>query len=277
MQASPACCLQVSPSTCHLNTRSPLLPPCGIIGITLFLEFPVSNVRTVSDTKRAFYTIHTRPINSIYRRVVDELMVEMHLLTVNADFRYDPIYGLGVVTAFERFMQGYRPEQDKPSIFIALCKSLEDNPERYQQDAEDLRSEAVSIPVSDFLARSKQLSSESSGGLFGHLRSIAENPKFRYSRLFAIGLYTLLEIMSPDLVKDEQKRNEALTTLAEALNLSADKLQKDLELYRSNLEKFSQAQQVMADILQADRKKKEERAQAKDAVSTPPSSPESAG
>lgn len=201
-------------------------------------------------------------------------MVEMHLLTVNADFRYDPIYGLGVVTAFDRFMQGYGPEQDKPSIFIALCKSLEDNPERYQQDAEDLRSEAVSIPISDFLTRVKQLSSETAGGLFGHLRSIAENPKFKYNRLSAIGLYTLLEIMSPDLVKDEGQLNEALATLAEALNLSADKLQKDLELYRSNLEKMVQAQQVMADILQADRKKKEERAKAKDAIAAPPSPPE---
>lgn len=200
----------------------------------------------------------------------------MHLLTVNADFRYDPIYGLGVVTAFDRFMQGYRPEQDKSSIFIALCKALEDNPERYQQDAEDLRAEAVSIPISDFLTRVKQLGSETGGGLFGHLRSIAEHSSFKYSRLFAIGLYTLLEIMSPDVVKDEQKRNEALNTLAEVLNVSSDKLQKDLELYRSNLEKLSQAQQVMADILQADRKKKEERAKAKDALATPPSPPEAA-
>lgn len=203
-------------------------------------------------------------------------MVEMHLLTVNADFRYDPIYGLGVVTAFDRFMQGYQPDPDKSSIFIALCKSLEDNPERYQQDAEDLRSEAVSIPLSDFQTRVKQLSAETTSGLFGQLRSIAENPKFKYNRLSAIGLYTLLEIMSPEGVKDETQRNAALTTLAEALNLSADKLQKDLELYRSNLEKMVQAQQVMADILQADRKKKEERAKAKDAIATPPSPPEPA-
>ncbi|HAX86545.1 MAG TPA: photosystem II biogenesis protein Psp29, partial [Cyanobacteria bacterium UBA11370] len=66
----------------------------------------MNNVRTVSDTKRDFYNCHTRPINSIYRRVVEELMVEMHLLSVNVDFRYDPIYALGVVTSFNRFMQG---------------------------------------------------------------------------------------------------------------------------------------------------------------------------
>jgi photosystem II biogenesis protein Psp29 len=235
----------------------------------------VSNVRTVSDTKRAFYTLHTRPINSFYRRVVDELIVEMHLLSVNADFRYDPVYGLGVATAFDRFMQGYRPEQDKVSIFNAICQSLEQDPQKYRQDAEQLRSEAVSLSADDFLARVKQLNTESNGGLFGYLRSIAEQPTFKYSRLFAIGLYTLLEIMSPDLVKDETKRNNALTTLAEALNISFDKIQKDLELYRSNLDKIAQAQQVMSDILEADRKKKEERAKAKDAVVAPQDSQES--
>lgn len=201
-------------------------------------------------------------------------MVEMHLLSVNADFRYDPIYGLGVVTAFDRFMNGYRPEADKTSIFEALCRSLQDDPQKYRQNATALQSEAASFQVSDFLAQVKQLSVSQSDsqpdGLLKALRSIAENSKFKYSRLFAIGLYTLLEVMDADLVKEEKQRNEALQTLSEALNLSQDKMQKDLELYRSNLEKITQAQIVMEDILKADRKKKEDRAKAKDAIATPP-------
>jgi exonuclease VII small subunit len=76
--------------------------------------------------------------------------------------------------------------------------------------------------------------------------------------------------MNPELVKDEAKRNEAIQTLASGLKLSDEKMQKDLELYRSNLEKLSQARQVMEDILKADRKKKEERAKAKDLAATPP-------
>ena len=83
----------------------------------------MDNVRTVSDTKRDFYQTHTRPINSLYRRVVEELMVEMHLLSVNADFTYNPVYALGVVSAFDRFMNGYRPEKDLESIFGALCRA----------------------------------------------------------------------------------------------------------------------------------------------------------
>ncbi|MCU0568514.1 MAG: photosystem II biogenesis protein Psp29 [Oculatellaceae cyanobacterium Prado106] len=224
----------------------------------------MSTVRTVSDTKKAFYTHHTRPINSIYRRVVEELMVEMHLLSVNVDYRYDPIYGLGVVTAYERFMQGYRPEQDRTSIFNAICQSIGDEPQKYQQDAEQLKAEASSLPLPSFLEQVKQLGTSQAGGVLGMMRGIADNPTFKYSRLFAIGLYSLVETMDAEAAKDETKRNEALQTLSESLHLPFDKMQKDLELYRSNLEKITQAQIVMEDILKADRKKKEERAKAKE-------------
>jgi photosystem II biogenesis protein Psp29 len=236
----------------------------------------VSSVRTVSDTKRAFYTLHTRPINSIYRRVVEELMVEMHLLSVNADFHYNPIYGLGVVTTYDRFMQGYRPESDRVSIFNALCQSLPDDPQKYRGDAEQMLGLAAATNADEFLTQVKQLPNPTNwGGLMEVLKPIAENPGFKYSRLFAVGLYTLLETMNPELVKDEAKRNEALQTLAAGLKLSDDKMQKDLELYRSNLEKLSQARQVLDDILKADRKKKEERAKAKETVVTPPQDPPS--
>ncbi|MGB3755154.1 MAG: photosystem II biogenesis protein Psp29, partial [Rivularia sp. (in: cyanobacteria)] len=96
-------------------------------------------------------------------------------------------------------------------------------------------------------------------------------PSFKYSRLFAIGLYTLLESSDPEMVKDEKLRNEALKTIANSLNLSEDKLSKDLDLYRSNLDKMAQAAIVMADMVAADRKRREQRAQQSDTKVAPPS------
>jgi exonuclease VII small subunit len=60
--------------------------------------------------------------------------------------------------------------------------------------------------------------------------------------------------------------------MATAVNLSADKFQKDLELYRSNLEKMAQARAVLDDIVQADRKKREQQAESE---ATPPASDDS--
>lgn len=232
----------------------------------------MSNVRTVSETKRDFYKHHTRPINSIYRRVVEELMVEMHLLLVNVDFHYDPIYALGVVTSFNRFMQGYRPEKDQESIFAAVCQAVGGDPQQYQQDAERLKEMARGLSASQLISWfSSPTPLHGAQDLYTIVTAIASNPKFKYSRLFAIGLYSMLEQSDPELVKNQKQVAEALQQISQALHLDQDKLQKDLELYRSNLEKMAQVQTVIEDAIKADRKKREQRAQDKDKSATPPS------
>ena len=213
----------------------------------------MTNTRTVSDAKRAFYTLHTRPINSVYRRVVDELMVEMHLVTVNSGFVYTPIYALGVVTAYDRFMKGYRPDSDHASIFSALCKSVESDPVQLRNDRDKL------VASLEGLTWDTLTDASASADLQSEMNAIAGNAKFKYSRLFAIGLYTLLETIDADKLKDKEALNAVLGKVTGALNLSFDKVQKDLEIYQSNLEKMAAAQIVMADILAADRKKRDQR------------------
>ena len=218
----------------------------------------MNNVRTVSDTKRTFYTLHTRPINTIYRRVVEELMVEMHLLSVNVDFSYNAIYALGVVTTFDSFMDGYQPEQDKESIFRAICQAVEQDPQRYRQDASRLQALAVSLPVKDLIAGlSRANSLDQDGDLQQQLEAVATNSNFKYSRLVGVGLFALFVQSDHELMKDDKQKSEALKAIANGLNISEDKLIKDLELYSSNLEKMAQALIVMADILTADRKKRD--------------------
>jgi photosystem II biogenesis protein Psp29 len=243
------------------------------MGLSSPLCLPVNNLRTVSDTKRDFYNNHTRPINSIYRRVVEELMVEMHLLSVNVDFAYHPIYALGVVTSFERFMQGYRPERDRDSIFDALVRAVGEDSQKYKQDAERLKALAGRLSGQELIAWIVSPTPvDGAGELPDQIRAIANNPQFKYSRLFAIGLYTLLEVSDPSLVKDEKQRMDALNQVGQSLHLPTEKLHKDLDLYRSNLEKMAQVQIAMKDALEADRKKRDKRDQEKSmavAQSTP--------
>lgn len=233
----------------------------------------MNNIRTVSDTKKTFYSIHTRPINSIYSRVVEELMVEMHLVSVNVDFAYNPFYALGVVTAFDRFMQGYVSDTDKESIFSALIKAQEDDPQKYRADAQRLENFAKEMSSSEEMISWLSLESErhdNNSDLQECLKAIAHNPKFKYSRLFAIGLYSLLELADPELVKNESQRVEAFKKISTALNLPEEKLLKDLALYRDNLEKIVQTRRVIEEALQAGRKKREQNANEKGAVATPP-------
>lgn len=185
-------------------------------------------------------------------------MVEIHLLSVNTDFRYDPIFALGVVNAFERFMQGYKPESDKQSIFDALIKATGGDPIQYRQDAAKILDSVQALTIAEIIDQAAV--ADSGNFLLATLKAIAQQDQFKYSRLFAIGVYTVLVKADADAIKDEQQRNQVLQQLSELLHLSPDKFQKDLDLYRGNLDKFDQLLIAVADTLEADRKKRKDKA-----------------
>ena len=219
-------------------------------------------MKTVSDSKRAFYAAYPRPINSIYRRVIEELLVEMHLLSVNADFKPDPIYYLGIVTSFERLMQGYQPEPEKEKIFNALCTATDADAQTYKSQAGTLLSLADDKSIDELVEwLGNPTAEEDAGYIVEPIKAIADNENFKYSRPFGIGIYTLLEECDRELVKDIDKRNEKIDAIAEKFKISGEKMKKDLELYQGNLEKMDQLLKVIEDVLEASRKQREKRSQ----------------
>lgn len=190
-------------------------------------------------------------------------MVEMHLLSVSGDFIYDPIYALGIVTTYDTFMAGYRPEGDVEPIFSALCQAIGSSPEQYRNDAQFALGTVENTSLDDLNTILSSLEGASGEGLAEILKSVSEKDPFKYSRAFGIGFYTLLEKIDPELLKDKEKLMAFLKEAAESLSISFDKLQKDVELYTSNLDKMEQAKVLMAEMLEAERKKREERATAK--------------
>jgi photosystem II biogenesis protein Psp29 len=227
-----------------------------------FVIGPVTKIRTVSDAKRKFFTHYSRPISSIYRRFVEELLVEMHLLSVNIDFNYDPIFALGIVTSFDSFMQGYQPAGELPAIFSALCNAVDKSPEQVKEDGKNVAASAQHIGLDAWVNAAASDHASGDNLLLNTLTAIHQREKFKYSRLFAIGLYTLLANQDPDVKENNEKRQDYLTKLSELLDLSLDKLAKDLDLYRSNLEKVDQLLKVLEDAAEAERKKKEKQAAA---------------
>ncbi|NJK59062.1 MAG: photosystem II biogenesis protein Psp29 [Oscillatoriales cyanobacterium SM2_1_8] len=216
----------------------------------------MNTVPTVADAKRAFLQAFAKPIESVYRRVVDELLVELHLLRVNQNFRYDEVFALGVVTVFDRFMAGYRQEGDRDPIFAALCQALTFDRERLQRDGAALRDWATQQPEAVRFLLTKGEGGEDRVPL---ARQALGNPQFKYSRAFAIGLYTLLEILQAPELAETEPRKQLLSQVGETWG-QGDRLNRDLDLYLSNLEKVAQARQMMVDLVEAERKKREKKA-----------------
>ena len=91
-----------------------------------------ADVPTVADTKSAFIKAYRKPIPSIYSNVIQEILVQQHLMRYNTTYTYDPIFALGFVTVFDQLMDGYPSETDRDAIFKAYITALNEDPELYR-------------------------------------------------------------------------------------------------------------------------------------------------
>ncbi len=133
-------------------------------------------------------------------------------------------------------------------------KALDENPEQWRKDQAALTAAA-----------------QSSGGVAGltglealtSLKARAASSTLVYSKFIAIGLFRMLELagaMEP----------AALGTLAEAAGAPIAKVNADLNLYKGLLSKLAAAKELMAEFLERERKKTEERQAAKAAKDAAP-------
>lgn len=94
--------------------------------------FSDADVPTVSVTKLNFLKAYKRPIPSIYNNVLQELIVQQHLMRYKRTYSYDPVFALGVVTVYDKLMDGYPIDEDCDAIFRAYIEALNEDPEQYR-------------------------------------------------------------------------------------------------------------------------------------------------
>lgn len=235
----------------------------------------VNSVRTLSDTKAAFFSAYSRPIASVYRRIVEEILVELHLVTVNVAFVYDPFFALGLVTVFEALMEAYQPPDQRDPIFGALCHSLQFQPDQIRQHAQALVTLIKSgDPPQRLQLLQQQPEAEDVGGIRGMLARMADPRAYEYSRILAVGLYTAYEMLASSLYPDVAERTEKfLATVIEPTSFSQERVKRDLELYRGSLDKMKQARAVMEEMVKAARRQQERRTASLEVKPDPSVSP----
>ncbi len=208
---------------------------------------------TISDSKRAFHLAFTHVIPPIYRRVSDELLVELHLLTHQKGFKADPLFSIGLCDVFDSFTQGYKPEKHLQPLFEALCKSNGLDPISIRSKSEKLLTAISGCDLEELDLWIKSDEEDSHMKLFEE--TILYKSKSRnYSRLMAIGLLKVLKsTKNKNLFNYNQKTCEYL----ELKGLSKVKVEKDLNLYDSNIEKLNQALELFQETINNARKKNE--------------------
>jgi len=201
--------------------------------------------QTIADSKRAFHQSFPHVIAPLYRRLADELLVELHLLSHQTRFDANELFAVGLCTVFDTFTKGYRPETQTEGLFSAICSSN-------GFDAEDLRKTSASLI--------DQAKGKDHDNLKSWLSSHRLQEGSHYSRLMAVGLMRLLQA---SVAEESSSDNAALIQqskeLAETLGLPLDRVEKELTLFGSNSERMDQAVELVEETIAAEKRKKERR------------------
>jgi hypothetical protein len=100
-----------------------------------------------------------------------------------------------------------------------------------------------------------------------------QRPDFHYSRLVAVGLLSLLQRAQGAEALEPQALRSAAHDIGDAMGLIKDRVDKDLSLYASNIEKMSQAVELMEETVAAERRRRERAAETPAAAVTPEAAP----
>jgi len=194
---------------------------------------------TVSDSKKLFHELFPFVIPGLYKRIVDEMLVELNLLNHHTEFKQDNLFCVGLTETFKELMKGYKPEKHLNLLFESLCSSTNFNAEEIREISQKSL---------------KEVKNKSSKEISDSLKK-KNNADLYSSRILNLGLYILI-FNSPDFqATDESEKNKIIADIFSSLNLSVTKGEKDIGIYQSSIKKMDQAKELIEELKVKDKKK----------------------
>jgi len=198
---------------------------------------------TVSDSKKLFHEQFPYVIPGLYKRIVDEMLVELNLLNHQIEFTQDNLFCVGLTETFKELTKGYQPENHLDLLFESLCSSTNFEAKEISEISQKSQKEFKDKTPKDIL---KLLIEKS-------------NSKLYPSRILNLGIYILISNAQDIKEKDESKTNKMISDIFEKLNLSANKAEKDIGIYKSSISKMEQAKDLIEELRTKDKKKEQKK------------------
>ena len=196
---------------------------------------------TVSDSKRLFHEKFPYVIPGLYKRIVDEILVELNLLNHQNEFTQDYLFCIGLTETFKELMKGYQPKKHLDLLFESLCSSTNFEAKEINEISQKSQKEFKNKTSNDIL---KLLIEKS-------------NSKLYPSRILNLAIYILISSAQDLKEKDESGTNKMISDIFEKLNLSANKAEKDIGIYKSSISKMEQAKELIEELRTKDKKKEQ--------------------
>ena len=205
----------------------------------------MAGTQTIADSKRAFHQAFPHVIAPLHRRIADELLVELHLLSHQDSFQAGQLFSVGLVTVFTRFTKGYRPEEHRDDLLAAICSSNGFDVAQIKSEAEGSLAEAAGQTGDKFNSWIKKL-------------QLPEQS--HYSRLMAVGLLAMMEAAHGELKgEDAAELRKKAVEISKQIGMPEARVEKDLGIFAASSERMEQAVELMEETLAAERRKKEKR------------------
>ena len=194
---------------------------------------------TVSDSKKLFHEQFPYVIPGLYKRIVDEMLVELNLLNHQNEFTKEYLFCVGFTETFKELTKGYKPEKHLDNLFESLCSSSNFEAKEIKEISQQSQKEFSNKPSKDILKLLKEKS----------------NSKLYPSRILNLGIYILISNSKDFKENNETEMNKIISDIFEKLDLSPNKAEKDIGIYKSSLSKMEQAKELIEELRIKDKKK----------------------
>ena len=195
---------------------------------------------TVSDSKKLFHEQFPYVIPGLYKRIIDEMLVELNLLNHQNEFKQDHLFCVGLTETFKEFTKGYKPEEHLVLLFESLCNSTNFDPKKIKQISKTTLEEYKDKSLGEI---SNLLKEQASSNLYS-------------SRILNLGIYLIIANASDfNNIKDSEK-TKTISDIINKLNLSVNKAEKDIGIYKSSIIKMEQAKELLEESKIKDKKEK---------------------
>ncbi len=198
---------------------------------------------TVSDSKTLFHDQFPYVIPGLYKRIVDEMLVELNLLNHQSEFTLDSYFCVGLTEIFNELTDGYEPNEHLKKLFSALCKST-----NFKDD------EIIQISNTT-IDEHKNKNLEEISNLV--IEKISKKPY--YSRILMLGIYKILSKANDFKDNEDITKIKIISELTEKLELPLTRAEKDISIYKNSITRITQAKELLKETVLADRKKREDK------------------
>ncbi len=195
---------------------------------------------TVSDSKKLFHEQFPYVIPGLYKKIVDEMLVELNLLNHQNEFTQDYLFCVGLTETFKELTKGYKPEIHLDPLFNSLCNSTNFEAKKIKEISQKSQMEFKDKSFKDILELLKEKS----------------NSKHYPSRILNLGIYIIISNSQDLKGKSDSETNKIISDIFEQLNLPFNKADKDIGIYKNTISKMKQAKELIEELRLKDKTKK---------------------